>query len=150
MPSVIYLFLPLKKKIVYDSMAWVTYTVPEIATFGLSVTELTRRGTQFETLTVPFEHDDRAIVDEHTDGLLKVHLSPKGVILGGTMVAENAGELIQELILAQTHGMTLKQLSQKVYPYPTATRINRALALSFLRRSLTSRVKLLFHFLYRL
>lgn len=141
-------FSPLKKKLNTDAMAWVTYTTPEIATFGLGETELKRRNIPYETLVQAFAESDRAIVDEHTEGKLKLFVSPKGRILGGSMVAENAGEIAQELMLAQANGMGLSSLLKKVYPYPTAARVNRSLALSFMGRRLTGSAKRLLHLVF--
>ncbi len=142
-------FSPLKKKLNTDTMAWVTYTTPEIATFGLGEAQLKKRALSYEVRTQNFTDSDRAIVDEHTDGKLKVFVSPKGRILGGTMVSENAGEIAQELMLAQANGMTLDSLMKKVYPYPTASRVNRSLVLAYMAKKLTPRaltlLRILFH-----
>lgn len=141
-------FSPFKKKLNTDTMAWVTYTSPEIATFGLSEKTLKERGVTYEVLTKDFSDSDRAITDEHTSGKVKLLISKKGIILGGSMVAENAGEIVQELMLAQANGMSLNSLTKKVYPYPTASRINRSVAFAFLSRRLTTRAKKIFHLLF--
>lgn len=121
-----------------DSMGWVTYTDPEIATFGLSKRTLTARGISYTELTEPFSRSDRAITDGATEGLLTLYLAPRsGRILGGTMVGRSAGELVGELMLAQRHRMTARDLFARVYPYPTAARINRLAAGTFLARKLT-------------
>ena len=142
-------FSPFKKKLNTDRMAWVTYTSPEIATFGINEKTLKGRGVTYEALMQTFAESDRAIVDEHTAGKLKVFVEPNGRVLGGTMVAENAGELSQELMLLEANGMRLSALTKKVYPYPTASRVNRSLALSFLSRKLTDStrrmLRVLFH-----
>lgn len=142
-------FSPFKTKLNTDGMAWVTYTLPEVATFGIQESDLKNRKIKYEVLTETFAEDDRAIVDESTDGLVKLFISPKGVILGGTMIGKNAGELIQELILAQTHKMKIKDIFKKVYPYPTATRINKRIASQYMGRSLSERSKKILHFLYK-
>lgn len=141
-------FSPFKKKLNTDAMAWVTYTTPEIATFGLGEAELTKRGVRYETLAHSFADSDRAIVDEHTEGMVKVFVSPRGRVYGGTMVAEDAGEIAQELMLAQANGLNISTLLKKVYPYPTASRINRSLALARAARSLTGVAKKLLRALY--
>lgn len=139
----------LKKKIDTTHMSWVTYTSPEIATYGRSEAELTKEGVAYRVLESDFTEDDRAIVDEATYGRTKMYISPRGVILGGAMVAPNAGELVQELILAQTHGMNISHLFAKVYPYPTAARINKKLVGEVYKEKLTPRVKLFLKFLFR-
>lgn len=122
---------PFWKKVSYDTLSWVTYTSPEIATWGLNEKELQRRGIAYERLTFDLGEDDRAIVDEATDGLLLLFVA-KDRLLGGSMVATNAGELAQELFLATSAGLPLKRLFEKIYPYPTATRANkRAISLHY-------------------
>ena len=142
-------FSPFKKKFNGDKMSWVTYTSPEIATFGLSENELKKRNIKHKILRKNLSEDDRSIVDEN-DGLLKVFVSPKGKVLGGTMVSKNAGELIQELILLNSEDMKIDVLANKIYPYPTATRINRSIALSFLSEKLTPKTKKVLKFLFKI
>ena len=141
-------FSPFKQKLNTDSMAWVTYTSPEIATFGLNEKTLIERGVKYEVVTKEFIEDDRSIIDDHAGGKMKILLSPRGIVLGGSMVSHNAGELAQELMLLQSNKLSLDTLLKKVYPYPTATRVNRSLALSYKARSLTPWVKKLLRLLY--
>ena len=108
-----------------DHLSWVTYTSPEIATFGLGEEELKKRNTTYRVLDESFHEDDRAITDEYRDGAVKLFVATNGKLLGGTMVAPNAGELIQELILMNTLGIPAAKLSGKIYPYPSAARINK-------------------------
>ncbi|PJE75767.1 mercuric reductase [Candidatus Uhrbacteria bacterium CG10_big_fil_rev_8_21_14_0_10_48_11] len=143
-------FSPFKKKLSNDNLSWVTYTDPEIATFGISADELKKRGIFYETIAESFSHDDRAITDDYRDGLLKINISKKGKILGGTMIAPHAGELVQELIFAQTHDMSLSDIFAKIYPYPTAARINKRTAQNYQGRKLDPRSKKLLHMLFRI
>jgi len=139
----------LKRKLVTDHLSWVTFTDPEVATFGLAPEELQRRGVRFRTRTTSFEDDDRAITDGYRYGLLKTHVGRGGRILGGTMVAPHAGELVQELILANRLGLSAGDLFKKTYPYPTATRINRAMALGLFLERLTPGARRVLRILYR-
>jgi pyruvate/2-oxoglutarate dehydrogenase complex dihydrolipoamide dehydrogenase (E3) component len=142
-------FSPLKKKFNGDSISWTTYTTPEVATFGLSETQLKQRGLVYTVLYANFSEDDRAITDEYQYGKTKLFVDKKGVILGGTMVAPNAGELIAELVLAQKSKLTVDALFNKTYAYPAAARINKRVVSNFFASKLTSRVKVLLRFLYR-
>lgn len=144
------LFSPFKKKLNTDAMAWVTYTYPEIATFGFSEKELIKRGMVYETVVQKFADSDRAIVDEHRFGKVKVYISKNGKLLGGTVIGHNAGEISQELMLLQANGMNIKLLLNKVYPYPTASRVNRTLALLQLKKRLTNTSKTLLQLLFKL
>lgn len=143
-------FSPLKRKVRYDLLSWVTYTDPEVATFGRAEAELQEAGVAYEVLEEEFAEDDRAIIDGYRTGYVRLLLSPKGLLLGGTMLAPRAGELIQELTLAQMQGVPLARLSQKTYPYPVASRIVRRLSLSYRSRQLTPLRKKLLRFLFSL
>ncbi|RME30916.1 NAD(P)/FAD-dependent oxidoreductase [Candidatus Woesearchaeota archaeon] len=137
---------PLWKKVSYDTLSWVTFTSPEIATWGLSEEQLRKRGTPYERLVFDFDEDDRAIIDE-AQGKLVLYIA-KDRVLGGSMVGEHAGELAQELILATSAGIPLKALFEKVYPYPTASRVNkRAISLQYAKK-LTPFTKRILHWLY--
>ncbi len=121
------------KSLSYDHFSWVTFTDPEVATFGLSAKELTERNTAFETIEHTFEKDDRAVVEDYQYARMWLLVEPAGLnplgrkILGGTMVAPNAGELIQELILANQQGLSISAFFGKTYPYPTASKVNKAI-----------------------
>lgn len=82
-------------------MPWGTYTDPEVAHVGLSEHEAHERGLEANTFTRSLDHVDRAMVDGETEGLVKVHVR-KGTdsIVGGTIVARHAGEMINEITLA--------------------------------------------------
>ena len=143
------LFSPFKKKLNTDAMAWVTYTDPEIATFGLQEHQLRKRSIKYEVIQKEYI-DDRMIVDEYMDGLIKLFISPKGIIFGGSMVAHNAGELSQELMLAQSNQMNVRAFMNKVYPYPTATRANRSAILQYMSKKLTDKNKKLLRVLFHI
>jgi len=130
---------PFKKPLNTDSMAWVTFTSPEVAAFGLSEATLKERGTSYEVLQDDFSEDDRAIVDQYPKSFVKMFVDQKGCLLGGSMVAPHAGEITQELVLAQSLKLPLSKLFAKVYPYPTATRINRRVAGAYVGRKLTAK-----------
>ena len=140
-------FSPFKKKLNTDSFGWVTYTSPEVATFGLTSSELTKRGMVFETISSSLEEDDRAIVDG-SRGFLKLFIGKKGLLLGGTLVAPQAGEIVGELLLAKSKNLTSADLFNRVAPYPTASRIIRRVASQYESKKLTPLAKRLLHILY--
>ena len=134
---------PLKKKLNNDHMSWVTFTDPEIATFGLNEKQIKDRGIKYNKLEQDFSGDDRAITDNYQYGKIILYISKgslfkKEKILGGTMIAPNAGELIQELILANTSGLSIKSIFNKIYPYPVASRVNQHLIVKHKQKSLTA------------
>lgn len=140
-------FSPFKKKLNTDNLSWVTYTNPEIATFGLGEDKLKERNIAYKTLESTFEEDDRAIVDDFRSGKVKLFIS-NGKLLGGSMIAPNAGELFQELILAQASGLAIKHIFNKIYPYPTASRINKKTISQHFSGKLTEFSKKLLHILF--
>lgn len=101
----------------YDTVPWVTYTDPEVAHVGLSQAEAEARGGT--TYTYEFDDLDRAIVDGETDGFVKISADSKGRVLGATILGAHAGELLMPLVLAKQHGLTLSNLADTIWPYPT-------------------------------
>jgi pyruvate/2-oxoglutarate dehydrogenase complex dihydrolipoamide dehydrogenase (E3) component len=124
-----------KFKVNYSVVPWATYTDPEVARVGLSAEEAATKGIDFELTRHELAHVDRAIADGQTRGFIKV-LTKRGTdrVLGATIVAPGAGELITEYVLAMTHGLGLKKLMGTIHIYPTASEINK-FAASTWRRS---------------
>ncbi len=148
-------FSPLKKKLDNRYMSWVTFTDPEVATFGLNEKQLQERNIRFEKLEQDFSMDDRAVVDNYRYGKQVVLISKgawykKQVILGGSMIAPNAGELIQELILANANKLSINAIFNKVYPYPVASRVNQMLIVQHKEKMLTAMVKKLLQQAYKI
>jgi pyruvate/2-oxoglutarate dehydrogenase complex dihydrolipoamide dehydrogenase (E3) component len=143
-----------KKKLSYDHFSWVTFTDPEVATFGPAPDELTRRGIAFETLTYDFAHDDRAVVEDYEYARMWLLVEPARLnpfsrkILGGTVVAPHAGELIQELILLRQQDLPISALFNKTYPYPTAARVNKSIWLDDIVDALPGPLKEALRWLY--
>lgn len=114
-----------------DHLSWVTFTQPEIATFGLTEEHMKTEGIDYWRQDQDFSKDDRAIVDEYTYGRITLFLTPKTFwnkqrkIIGGTIIAPNAGELMQELTLAMENKLPIDAIYEKLYAYPTASRINQ-------------------------
>lgn len=101
-------------------MPWVTYTDPEIAHVGMYESEARQQGIEVSTIAIPFKDVDRAIADGETNGFIKI-LHPQGSdkILGATIVARHAGEMISEVTTAIVHKLGLSALSSVIHPYPT-------------------------------
>ena len=119
---------------------WVTYTDPEIAHVGASDTDVAKSEGRLQTISVPFDEIDRAIVDDETDGFVRVH-HEKGRLRGCTIVAPHAGEMIGEVAYAMTHGGTLSALSSTIHPYPTQAEALRKAGDLYRRESVTPRVR---------
>ncbi len=122
-----------------------TYTDPEVAVVGLTETEARERGLAVEVLVEDLSHNDRAVVDGETSGFAKVLLQPAtDRILGATIVAANAGDMLNEITLAMTAKLGLNSLARTIHPYPTQAEVIKRLADQFSRRRLTPTVKWLF------
>lgn len=123
------------------TIPWCTYTEPELAHVGKTAQELEESGIEFKTLTVQMSDVDRAILDGEDEGFVRAHADRKGRILAATAVAAHAGDMIGELSLAMTSGITLGKLSSAIHPYPTQADAVRKLGDAFNRTRLTPRAK---------
>jgi pyruvate/2-oxoglutarate dehydrogenase complex dihydrolipoamide dehydrogenase (E3) component len=147
---------PVKKKLDNKHMSWVTFTDPEVATFGHSEKYLQDHNIRYEKLEMDFEEDDRAVVEDYQYGKLIVYIEKQSLLnwnpklLGGSMVAPHAGELFQELVLANTSGLGINAFFEKVYSYPTASAVNKRIVLHKKELQLTAMVKKGLHLLYKI
>ncbi len=131
-------------------MPWVTYTTPEIAHVGLGEPESVAAGHEVHTITVPLEDVDRAVLEGQEEGFLRVHLKRgSDRILGATLVAEHAGEMIGELTVAMTNGLGLSRVGAAIHPYPTQAEAFRKAADAWRRTRLTPRAKQAFAAFFR-
>jgi pyruvate/2-oxoglutarate dehydrogenase complex dihydrolipoamide dehydrogenase (E3) component len=127
------------------TIPWCTYTDPEIAHVGLSARDADKRGMAVDTYLRPFSEVDRAVVDGDEDGFVKVHVRRgSDTIVGATIVARHAGEMINELTLAMTAGIGLGRLASVIHPYPTQAEAIRQTGDMYNRTRLTPRVRKLF------
>jgi len=111
------------------AMPAVTYLEPEIARVGLNERDAKAQNVPYEVTRYDLGESDRAIVDDARAGFIKVLTPPgKDRILGATIVAARAGEMLAELTLAMHHGLGLKQVFGTIHPYPTYTEANRDIA----------------------
>ena len=99
---------------------WCTYTEPEIAHVGMYEADARAKGIEVETFTQPLAEVDRAVLDGEDAGFARVHLR-KGTdrILGATVVAADAGNLISEVTVAMKAGAGLGVIGAAIHPYPT-------------------------------
>jgi pyruvate/2-oxoglutarate dehydrogenase complex dihydrolipoamide dehydrogenase (E3) component len=123
-------------------MPWVTYTDPEIAHVGIDETEAQEKGLEVYTIKIPLNSVDRAIADGETEGFVKI-LHPKASdrILGATIVASHAGEMISEVTTAIVGKIGLSKLSGVIHPYPTQAEGIKKAADAYRRTLLTPKTK---------
>ena len=102
------------------TIPWCTYTDPEIAHVGMYVREARDRDIPVKTFTIPMHEVDRAIVDGEEEGFVKIHIKDgTDRILGATIVARHAGDMINEVSLAMVAGTGLRSISRVIHAYPT-------------------------------
>jgi pyruvate/2-oxoglutarate dehydrogenase complex dihydrolipoamide dehydrogenase (E3) component len=120
-----------KKKLSSLVMPWSTYTDPEIAHVGLYEREALAKGIEVDAYRVPLADVNRAVLDGEEEGFVEVLVRKGGdEILGATIVASHAGELISVLTAAIVGKLGLGSLGDTIFPYPTqAEGIKRAAGL---------------------
>ena len=124
---------------------WATYTSPELAQVGHTAESAAKAGVAIQTFTVPLHDVDRARLEGETAGLCRVHVAQgSDKIVGATIVAPNAGDIISEVTLAMTHGLGLGALASTMHPYPTQGEMLRKVGDAYNRTRLTPFVLKLF------
>jgi pyruvate/2-oxoglutarate dehydrogenase complex dihydrolipoamide dehydrogenase (E3) component len=94
---------------------------------------------------------DRAVLDGVDDGFLRVLVPPgKETILGATLVADHAGDMIGELSLAMTHGIGLGKIASTIHPYPTQGEVIKKAGDTWRRGKLTPMVQKIFEIFFRI
>ncbi len=121
---------------------WCTYTDPEVAHVGMYEREAQEKGIEVFTLTMPLADVDRARLDGEVEGFARVHLK-KGTdrILGLTIVARHASEMINEVSMSMTAGLGLSTIGKTIHPYPTQAEVIKKLADVYNRTRLTPFIK---------
>jgi pyruvate/2-oxoglutarate dehydrogenase complex dihydrolipoamide dehydrogenase (E3) component len=117
---------------------WATYTFPEVAHVGPAPDEAARLGA--EALTVPLSAVDRAVIDEESDGFLRIH-HQRGRIIAATLVAPHASELIGQVASLMRRGGALEEFSSDIFPYPTFADVLRKAGDAYRRTRLTPRAR---------
>jgi len=117
---------------------WCTYTEPEIAHVGLYEKEATDKGIEIDTFTYKLDEVDRAILDGEEEGFARVHVK-KGTdtILGATIVASHAGDMISEFTLAMKGGLGLSTITGTIHPYPTQAEVIKKVANAWRKTTFT-------------
>jgi len=124
------------------TIPWCTYTDPEIAQIGLTEAEAAARGVQVTMFVQELSEVDRAVIDEETEGFVKVLVaSGRDRIVGATIVARHASEMISEIGVAMAAGLGLGAIANVIHPYPTQAEGIRKLGDAYNRTRLTPRVK---------
>ncbi|TAL97318.1 MAG: mercuric reductase [Rhodanobacter sp.] len=120
------------------TIPWCTYTDPAIAHVGLYVRQANHRDIPVKTFTIPMHDVDRAIADSEEAGFVKIHVRERSDrILGATIVARRAGDMINEITLAMVAGVGLRTLARVIHAYPTQADAIKQAADAYNRTRLT-------------
>ena len=127
-----------RKRLSSLTVPWCTYTDPEIAHVGMYEREAREAGIETDTFVRHMKDVDRAIADGEEEGFVKIHVR-KGTdeILGATVVARHAGEMINEISLAIAGKIGLGKIASVIHSYPTQAEAIRQAADAFNRTRLT-------------
>jgi pyruvate/2-oxoglutarate dehydrogenase complex dihydrolipoamide dehydrogenase (E3) component len=130
-------------------MPWCTYTDPEVAHVGLYEREAAERGIELATFKVPLHEVNRAVTDGEDAGFVKIHVektsgrpfwAKRDRILGATIVASHAGEMVSEVTLAMANKLGLGAILATIHPYPTQAEALKRAGGAYLRSRATPRV----------
>ena len=115
-----------KYRVDYRVIPWATYTDPEAAHVGHNELSAKEAGIAYEVVRYDLDHLDRAVTESANHGFVKLLVAPdKDRILGATIVALGAGELIAEYVLAMKHGLGLNKILGTIHTYPTMAEANK-------------------------
>ncbi|MDP3862831.1 MAG: mercuric reductase [Phaeovulum sp.] len=124
------------------TIPWCTYTDPAIAHVGLYVRQARERNIPVKTFTIPMHDVDRAIADGEETGFVKIHVRERtDRILGATIVARHAGDMINEITMAMVAGIGLRTLARVIHAYPTQADAIKQAADACNRTRLTPTIK---------
>jgi pyruvate/2-oxoglutarate dehydrogenase complex dihydrolipoamide dehydrogenase (E3) component len=133
---------PGRRRLSALTIPWCTYTDPEIAHVGLYVRQASDQDIPVKTFTIPMHDVDRAITDGEETGFVKIHVKERtDRILGATIVARLAGEMINEITLAMVAGIGLRTLARVIHAYPTQAEAIRMAADAYTRTRLTPTIQ---------
>ena len=122
-------FLPFNKKAVLERVPWATFTDPEVAHVGLTEAQAKERyGDKTLVYDWPMHRVDRAVTEGDSEGFIKLVHLPNGRLLGATVVASRAGEMVHEWSLALDQGLKISQLAHSVHVYPTFSMATQQIA----------------------
>ncbi len=116
-----------------SQIPWCTYCDPEIAHIGINVREASQRSIPIKSYTVMMQDVDRAITDGQDDGFVKLYVREgTDQILGATVVATRASELINEISVIISAGIGMRRLAAVLHTYPAQSDAIRLAAVAYL------------------
>lgn len=117
---------------------WATFTEPEVAHVGLYEKDAQAKGFDVNTFTFKLDEVDRAILDGEDEGFARVHVK-KGTdqLLGATIVASHAGDMISEFTVLMKSGKGLSTICSTIHPYPTQAEVVKKVANAWRKTTFT-------------
>lgn len=135
-------------KVNYREVPWVTYTHPELAHVGQTLEEAQKNDPRAQILTLPLSENDRAETEGEITGSIKAVIGKGGRVLGVSILATNAGELLMPWILAVQNQQKIGSFINVIIPYPTSNEISKQVAGEYYKPLLFSpRIRKLVKFL---
>lgn len=123
----------------FQAVPQVIFTDPQVATVGLTDEEANGRGFACACRTLPMSAVPKAAILRDTRGLVKmVAEAETGRILGVSIVARGAGDLIHEATLAIKHGLTVDDIIDTIHVFPTLSESLKLVAVSYYRRDIAN------------
>jgi pyruvate/2-oxoglutarate dehydrogenase complex dihydrolipoamide dehydrogenase (E3) component len=113
------IFVPIKAAFSPGHLPWVTFTDPEIAHVGKTETEVRAAGDTYEVIRFPYSHNERAVTEAETVGLMKFLINSKRRLIGAHIAGHAAGEMINELTRAMNNDLTVDAIISSIHAYPT-------------------------------
>jgi pyruvate/2-oxoglutarate dehydrogenase complex dihydrolipoamide dehydrogenase (E3) component len=140
----------LRQKVDWSVVPWCTYTDPEVAHVGLGEKEAKQKDVDYDLFVVRLEDVDRAVVESEEAGFAKI-LTAKDTdkIIGATVVAPRAGDLLHEFVLAMKTGVGLGTIASTIHAYPTFAELARKAGDKYNKTRLTPRARKIFTWLYQ-
>lgn len=104
----------------YDNIPGCTYCQPQVSSVGLTERAAKEKGMQIKVGKFPFSAIGKARAIGHTEGFVKLIFDAKyGELLGAHIIGSEATEMLEELVLARSHGATAESILRTMHPHPT-------------------------------
>jgi pyruvate/2-oxoglutarate dehydrogenase complex dihydrolipoamide dehydrogenase (E3) component len=113
------IFVPIRAAFFPGRLPWVTFTDPEIAHVGRTETQVRASGNNCEVIRFPYSHNERAVTEAQTAGLMKFLIDGKRRLIGAHIAGHCAGEMINELTLAMNNDLPVDAIIGSIHAYPT-------------------------------
>jgi len=124
--------LKIPKKADYTKTPWCTYIDPEVASIGYNEQRAKEAGIEYIKHVEELSHNDRALAEGESKGMIKILMNKKGRVIGVQIVGYHAGDLISEWIPILNGNAKLSMLTEAVHPYPTMSEINKNASVNYM------------------